>query len=248
MIGTERSPWGFFATMAFCYLYVCALFASLFGVFMAIYNEEKAYNPRMDIFDFFNFLISKLGIIMVFGQIIFALFIVITVPLLIYLRKGFSLKDYLSLENVPFKKYFSWLSMIILFQMIIIILSLFVKLAPLKVAISEAMKDIIKFDYSTLYLCFVIVVLAPVFEELLFRGFLFKGLRESKAGKWGAIIITSVIFAIIHIINVVPILILGLLFGLAREKTGTVYVPITMHVLNNFVALLLLMMFVRGYI
>ena len=122
-----------------------------------------------------------------------------------------------------------------------IILPQFIKIdATFEKALIKVMKDMMKSDFSTPYFYFIVIILAPIFEELLFRGFLFKGLRESKVGKWGTITTTTAIFAIIHIYNVIPILFLGFLLGLAREKTGSVYVPIAMHALNNFIAMGLL--------
>jgi len=238
MIGAKGKPWGLFATMAFSYFYVCALFASLFGVFWLIYLDEKAYSTRLDIFDFFDLLPSKMAITMVFAQFVFSLVIAITVPIFVFLRKGISLKEYLSFKSVPSRQYSVWLLSIALFQFSIVVLAQFIKLDPFldEKSMTMAFKELFKPDYTTSFLYFIFIVLAPVFEEIVFRGFLFKGLRESKAGKWGAIITTTVLFAVIHIFNAIPILVVGFLLGLAREKTGSIYVPIAMHMLNNSIA------------
>jgi uncharacterized protein len=237
VIGTKGKPWGYFANIAFCYFYICVLFGSLYCVFWIIYNDEKAYRPRMDIFDFFDLIVSKMAVMMVFAQFIFSFVIVVTVPILIYLRKGFSLREYLSLKWVSLSKYILWLGIVILFQFSAIIISHFMKMdSALEEMIVKMMKDLFQPSFSTPYIYFIIIVLAPIFEELLFRGFLYKGFRESKAGKWGAILTTSVIFGVIHIFNAIPIFILGLFLGLAREKTGTVYVPMAMHATNNLIA------------
>ena len=44
-----------------------------------------------------------------------------------------------------------------------------------------------------------VVFLGPIFEEFLFRGFLFKGLENSFLGGHGAVFISAILFAIIHI-------------------------------------------------
>jgi membrane protease YdiL (CAAX protease family) len=43
------------------------------------------------------------------------------------------------------------------------------------------------------------VVLAPVGEEIIFRGFLYKGIAVSRAGPIGAVVITSIVFALLHV-------------------------------------------------
>jgi len=87
---------------------------------------------------------------------------------------------------------------------------------------------------------FTLVIAAPIFEELLFRGFLFEGLRYSRIGNLGAIIITSALWASIHLqyelFEVVSIFLIGLLFGYAKIKTGSLYTSIIMHALMNLAA------------
>ena len=48
-------------------------------------------------------------------------------------------------------------------------------------------------------LLFAFVVLAPVGEETLFRGFLYKGIAASRAGPIGAIMVSSLVFALLHV-------------------------------------------------
>jgi len=48
------------------------------------------------------------------------------------------------------------------------------------------------------YVLIALLVTAPICEEIIFRGFLFRGIKNSPVGTAGAIIVTSVLFAIIH--------------------------------------------------
>jgi len=95
-------------------------------------------------------------------------------------------------------------------------------------------------DY--LFLLFIaIVIAAPIFEELLFRGFMFKGLKNSPLGVIGTIIITSVLFTLIHggqyDLNVLAILFpLAVILGLSRQRSGGIYLPIYLHFVNNLYA------------
>jgi len=88
-------------------------------------------------------------------------------------------------------------------------------------------------------LLFVIVIVGPLFEEIVFRGFLYKGVSESIGHFWAVLLITLV-WTVMHvqynIYHMLAALGLGLLLGLARWKSGSVYVPIVMHVVNNALA------------
>jgi membrane protease YdiL (CAAX protease family) len=81
------------------------------------------------------------------------------------------------------------------------------------------------------------VVLAPLAEELMFRGLLYHRIAVSPLGLIGALTIPALLFAALHLQYGVReclwILLDGLLFGLARLHGGTVIIPILMHVAGN---------------
>lgn len=91
-------------------------------------------------------------------------------------------------------------------------------------------------------------VAAPVAEELLFRGIVFKGLRDGLRGSMPrglavgiAALISGAIFGSAHLgggqNDFIPVLIaLGVLLALAYEWSGTIYVSIAIHSLNNAIA------------
>lgn len=82
-----------------------------------------------------------------------------------------------------------------------------------------------------------ICIMAPIFEELIFRGLAFSRLQYSKAGPIGAIIVTSIFFTIIHIQYELMILVFlfptALLYGFIRYKTDNVTYCIALHILCN---------------
>jgi membrane protease YdiL (CAAX protease family) len=87
----------------------------------------------------------------------------------------------------------------------------------------------------------LIVVAAPVSEEVCFRGMLFGGLRE-RLPRLAAALISALIFGGLHAITgisaVPPLIVFGFLLALLYEKTGSVVPGIILHMLNNSVALL----------
>jgi membrane protease YdiL (CAAX protease family) len=83
----------------------------------------------------------------------------------------------------------------------------------------------------------VAVVMAPVFEEILFRGFLFRGLANSFGWVWGALI-SGAIFGAAHLqLDVfLPLAALGVVLAWAYHRTGSLWTNISMHALFNTIA------------
>jgi membrane protease YdiL (CAAX protease family) len=88
---------------------------------------------------------------------------------------------------------------------------------------------------------FVVIVVAPVAEEFFFRGFFYRALR-TRFGVLPAAGIAGGVFGIIHFtgpdtLSLLPMLgVLGFMFCLVYERTGSLYPVIGLHALNNTVA------------
>jgi membrane protease YdiL (CAAX protease family) len=85
----------------------------------------------------------------------------------------------------------------------------------------------------------LLAVLAPLVEELVFRGLLYGWV----AGRWGGVaawLVSSLAFAAAHYepAHVVLVLPLGLLFGWMRRRTDSILPSLVAHVLNNGFALI----------
>jgi membrane protease YdiL (CAAX protease family) len=83
-------------------------------------------------------------------------------------------------------------------------------------------------------------ILGPIAEELVFRGWFF-GLLDKRVGAPLTIFVTAVGWALLHYDytwQVIAVIIVdGLLLGLARWKTRSVFPPIVMHALYNLYAI-----------
>lgn len=81
----------------------------------------------------------------------------------------------------------------------------------------------------------IVAVLAGVSEELFFRGALQRLLSATRLGPHGAIWFTAIFFSAVHMqfFGFFPRMILGLLMGYALYWSGSLWVSIAMHVLNN---------------
>jgi membrane protease YdiL (CAAX protease family) len=89
-----------------------------------------------------------------------------------------------------------------------------------------------------LYLAAVAVSLAPVVEEILFRGLILPALMRHYA-PWQATLIVSTLFACIHLHapSVGPLFVLAWALAFAYQWTGSLAAPIVMHALFNAVNL-----------
>ena len=79
----------------------------------------------------------------------------------------------------------------------------------------------------------VVVVLAPVLEEFVFRGYLFTALRQV-APRALAHLVTAALFGLAHGLgHALPIAFLSLLFGHLRERHGALLPAMLAHALHN---------------
>lgn len=86
----------------------------------------------------------------------------------------------------------------------------------------------------------LVTVLAPIAEELLFRGYVFPALRNWR-GTWPAVVITGLLFGLLHVLSapvyaIVPLALFGSLLCVVYMRTRSLYPCIALHSLNNSVA------------
>jgi membrane protease YdiL (CAAX protease family) len=86
----------------------------------------------------------------------------------------------------------------------------------------------------------VIAVIPAVCEEVMFRGFIQKSFELKIKPVW-AILITSVFFGIYHFnpYAVFPLIGIGIYLGFAAYISNSILVPVILHFLNNFIAVML---------
>jgi len=223
-------PWGFWVTLCFSIITVILFYISIFGVFNVIYLIEKNQNPLIDLTDLGKKIKQNLGNLAILLGVAFFVIITPILFFLIKLKKGISVQEYLAFTKKPSTRAFIYWTtgLFVIKSSAFIILHYFDK--PI---IEEIYIKVFETSSSSLSLFLTIAILIPIYEEIIFRGFLYKSFRESKVGKWGALIISSFFFAIIHYENILGIFFIGIIFGIAREKTDSLYVPISMHILNN---------------
>ncbi len=132
----------------------------------------------------------------------------------------------------------------------IVVILLVKQIAPL----DFEQKQEIGFDTSTTGIGIVcafmaLVVLPPIVEEILFRGFLYTRFKDVLP-KYAAAFAVSILFGAAHLqfgsgnallwVAAIDTFILSLMLVYLREKTGTIWAGVGVHALKNFVAFVIL--------
>ena len=94
----------------------------------------------------------------------------------------------------------------------------------------------------------LLMALAPaIFEEMLFRGGMQQLLFRGTKRMWVAILLTSIVFSAIHLsfFGFLPRLLLGVVLGLLFHWSGSLWLPILGHFVNNAVAVTQLYWYLR---
>ncbi|MFC4403852.1 CPBP family intramembrane glutamic endopeptidase [Gracilibacillus xinjiangensis] len=87
-------------------------------------------------------------------------------------------------------------------------------------------------------------VISPIYEEIFYRGFLYRWFR-TRIGLYGAILLSSAVFTIVHIptYNIMPVnFFSGIIFALAYERTNSILPSIIIHGLTNGLMVILTVM------
>jgi membrane protease YdiL (CAAX protease family) len=111
---------------------------------------------------------------------------------------------------------------------------------PVEAPDQQLLNDVTAGGASTLLAIVAAVVMAPIIEEIAFRGVLFQALRR-RVGMWPAAVVSGVVFAAVHVEVTQPLYSFGLLalgVGLAwsLHRFGSVLVPIIGHAVFNAIS------------
>jgi membrane protease YdiL (CAAX protease family) len=93
---------------------------------------------------------------------------------------------------------------------------------------------------SSIFRILAVAVAGPILEEIAFRGIAFGLLLRTRLGGVGAVVVTALGWSLIHIqysATVIAIIFVsGLVLGAARWRSGSLFLPIVMHMLWNIYA------------
>lgn len=149
--------------------------------------------------------------------------------------RGFTIRDYLALEwPKPWQAAFAVAGMVLF-----LVASDLITYMLGREIVPPFMVD----AYQTAWLPLLLLALlvwAPLGEEVLIRGFLFRGLAASQMGPGVAIGICSAVWAVMHIqydlYGIAVIFLMGLYLGAVRYLTGSLLLTMILHFLANVAA------------
>ena len=128
---------------------------------------------------------------------------------------------------------------LILFDTLDKIIRRFITTPDYIIDLGEIMRPDSALGYIFLFLA--VVIIAPIGEEIVFRGFLQKFLEKYWRDTTRAILVTSLFFAMIHFnpFWTIQIYLLGIILGFLAWKTRSVIPSILLHIVNNGAAFIL---------
>jgi len=232
---SARKPWGFWATVGFSLVVVAALAAIQVGVvigFMAIYmlryphanvnqlQQDLGTNGLFVSLAAWSSMPVGLGLVLLFAR----------------LRRGWTIGEYLALKPVSMRTMLVWLGLTLVFAAASDGLTCVLG----RPIVPEFMSKAYQTAGWTPLLWAALLVAAPVCEEALFRGFMIPGILQSRLGAVGAILITAAGWAALHtqydLYGVMTIFLVGILLGVARLTSQSLYPTLAMHSMMSLIA------------
>ena len=182
---------------------------------------------------------TRLGDLIALGVLFSAVPCTLLVLLTLGLARDVETKSWLALVPVRATTMLGWLA----FAFVLLQLADLATVELGRSPVPPIMESIIETTTYTALLWVALVIAAPVFEEVLFRGFMYEGLRRTRIGAGGTIAVTTLVWTALHVgqydqFFLALIALIGILLGIARERTGSLYVPLAIHAVNNLLSTL----------
>jgi membrane protease YdiL (CAAX protease family) len=157
-----------------------------------------------------------------------------------WLKRPMRVRDYLGLRWPALREFVVWIGALALFTVGEATAGWVATRFFGRPEVSQFMRSAFLSAHDNPLLWFAVLVGAPVGEELMFRGFLFAGLAASKAGPVWAAVISSVLWAGIHLqydlFDITEIFVLGLLLSAVWWKTRSLFLCMLLHSLVGLLA------------
>ncbi len=233
----EKGPWRPWATAALTVLIATVFFAAQFIVAVLYLVVTVGASPKVDIRAAANSLPTD-SLFFALAELVAGSVALGVTFLIVWLRKGPPLLEYLALRPVRRRTILLWLLYTLLLGIVLDGMSYAAGYA----VVPEWMLSMYRSARLVPVTLLAVLVMAPLLEEIVFRGFFLEGVRHSRLGNTGAVLLASLLWASAHVqyewFYIGQIFILGLLLGAARLWTRSLLPPILMHALFSGVATL----------
>jgi membrane protease YdiL (CAAX protease family) len=227
----EARPWGFWATLGWTGLLIIVMFAVQFVVLIAFVVVETIAGRQITA----ERLTS--GLVVSTAELWSVPPLLALIALFVHLRR-YPLREYLGLYWPTGRRL---VALAMAGMIVFVVASDGLTYVLGKPVVPSFMVQVYRTAGWLPLLVAAVVVAAPIAEEVLFRGFLFKGVAESRAGPWAAIALSTVVWALLHAgqydaYQVGIIVAGGLYLGYVRLRTGSVLLTIVLHAIQNLIA------------
>jgi hypothetical protein len=238
-------PWGFWATVG---LSLCIggawTFTQVIALLLVFAGWVVVGGQPLDVFNSTDEL-EQNGLVVSVATIASAPVGVGFSLLFASLRRGLTARDYVGLKWVERRALLLWVCLLAGLMAISDGVTTW-----LEMPVPEFMVEAYQTAGFLPLLWVALVVAAPLGEEFIFRGFLFRGLQASRIGVPGAVLISSLAWTVIHLqydlYALTWIFLTGLLFGAARARTGSLWLCVVLHALMNAVATAQMALYLQG--
>lgn len=150
------------------------------------------------------------------------------------------LRDHLGLRSPTPIQTLKWCFAFLALLMVLEALTRFMQ----RPTVPDVMLEVYDSADSKLLLFVAVVGVASLFEELFFRGFLLEGLRQTVLGAAGSVLLTALLWSVVHVqydvLDMGSIFLIGVFLGTARLRTGSTPLAMILHGLNNGLAFFVL--------
>jgi membrane protease YdiL (CAAX protease family) len=226
-VRAELRPWGFWASLGWG---LFALATPLLAAFIYLVIWSRMH--RIAILSAWHEDFTALEIL---------LWVVPVVVLAVAVkRRGYSLSDYFALNGIPRRDLALGISGLFAIAVLATMGGLLGIDDPAASFVATYQATKLAGTLPALWLATVIV--APVTEELMFRGFLHRGWAPSRLGVAGTITLTSALWTAMHLqyggFGLLDVFASGLLFGWIRQRSASTTPTIILHAINNLIAMI----------
>ena len=234
---TDDPRWGPWAT-AFWSVAILLAFVIIQALFFGVYVAGHTSGAGASEIEQAALQLRNDGDVIALATLITTVLCVPLVFVAVRLKRGARLDAYLPITRPPNHVLVRWL----VFTGIFLFASDMLTLITGHPIVPDFMKDAYASTDSKPLLWLALIVAAPIFEEALFRGFMISGFSRSWMGYSGAVLLTSLAWALIHFqydaYGIITVFAFGVFLGIARVKTGSLAMPYLIHAVANAVATL----------
>jgi membrane protease YdiL (CAAX protease family) len=244
VVDEEPEPWGLWATLGFALIVLVAFVVIQTAILTTMVVAEQLRDRSIDVEQTALDLGSN-GLFVSLATFASALPCLGLTVLFAWARRQLPVRQYLALRRVPRHVLLRWLLLFTVFLLGIETINY-----GLDRPVPEFMLEVYRTAGSAALLWVALIVVAPLFEEFFFRGFVFRGIQHSRLGSAGATLITAAVWAGIHLqydaCDVLFVFAAGVVLGIARVRSGSLVPPLVLHATMNLVATIQVMLCVAA--